>query len=76
MDSCGKYLTLSTSLPKIRKNWSMNTRVGGISLIYVEKRLSSCECLNAQLWDEVHNVPIEELDVTLDKLCESHIILR
>ena len=24
----------------------------------------------------MHNVPIEELDVTLDKLCESHLVLR
>jgi hypothetical protein len=24
----------------------------------------------------VHNIPIEELDVTLDKLCESHLVLR
>ena len=54
----------------------MDTR-GGISLTYVEKCLQSCEtCLNAQLWDEVHNVPIEELDVTLNKLCDSHLILQ
>ena len=76
VDSCGKHLTFCTILSKIRKNWSLDTRVGGISSTYIEKCLQSCECLNAQLWDEVHNVPIEELDVTLDKLCESHLVLR
>jgi hypothetical protein len=76
VDSYGKHLTFFTILPKIRKNWSLDTRVGGISSTYIEKCLQSCKCLNAQLWDEGHNVPIEELDVTLDKLCESHLVLR
>ena len=55
----------------------MDSKVGGISSTYVEKCLQSYEtCLNAQLWNEVHNVPIEEFDVTLDKLCERHLVLR
>ena len=53
----------------------MDTKVGGIFSTYVEKCLQSCECSNVQLWDEVHNVPIEELDVTLDKLCERQLVL-
>jgi arsenate reductase-like glutaredoxin family protein len=47
------------------------------SSTYIEKYLQSCKTyLNAQQWVEMHNAPIEELDVTLDKLCESHLIQR
>ena len=77
MNICGKHLMFHTILFKIRKNWSIDTRVRGISSTYVEKYLQSCKtCLNTQLWNEMHNVPIEELDAISDKLCEGHLVLR
>lgn len=49
VDFCGKHLTFCTVLPKIRKNSSIDTRVGGISSTYVEQYLQSCKCTNVQL---------------------------
>lgn len=50
----------------------MDLRVGCISSTYVKRCLQFYEsCLNAQVWDEMHNVPIKELDVTLDKFCKT-----
>jgi hypothetical protein len=73
----GKHLSLTATLNAIRTKWSTDIRVGGIHTLYISKCIDSCSsCEHSKLWNEVHTVSLDALDVTLDAVCAKHMVLR
>jgi hypothetical protein len=77
VDATGKHLPLPSTLATIREDWTTDNRVGGIHTSYVENCFHSCDiCKQAKLWDEVHKVPHQFLNATLDEICMKYVVLR
>jgi hypothetical protein len=76
VDGGGKHLSPTSTFSALREKWSTDSKVGGILASFVESCLQSCQiCKHAKFWDEVHQVPLEHLHVTLDAICTKHIVL-
>jgi hypothetical protein len=77
VDTTGKHLPLSSTLVAIREDRSTDNRVGGIHTSYVENCFHSCDiCKQTKFWDEVHKVPHQLLNATLDEICTKYVVLR